>query len=111
MYNKTILRNLWLGVTSIAVVLALTIWFGYESERLRFIVLALNLAAFLLALPSSLIVIPVAFAANYYLDINALSTGGIYFNSFILLFVGAVQWFLITNQIAPFESRMQRLEI
>ncbi len=111
MYNKKILRNLWLGVTSIAVVLSLTVWFGYDSERVRYVVLALNLLAFVLALPASLIVIPVAYAANYYLDINPLSTGGIYFNSFILLFVGAVQWFLISNQVESFESRMARIEI
>ncbi len=108
MRNKVI-RLIWCAVTSAAVAMALVVWFGYESANLRYAVLALNAVAFALSLPSSLIVIPVAFAANYYLDINSLSLGGIYFNTFVLLFVGAVQWFLIANQIAPFESQMERI--
>lgn len=110
MRNKVI-RLVWCAAASAAVVMALVVWFGYESANLRYAVLALNAVAFALSLPSSLIVIPVAFAANYYLDINALSLGGIYFNTFILMFVGAVQWFLISPQVAPFETRMQKLGI
>lgn len=110
MRNKVI-RLIWCTVASAAVVMALVVWFGYESANVRYAVLALNAVAFALSLPSSVIVVPVAVAANYYLEIDPLSLGGIYFNTFVLLFVGAVQWFLISPQIAPFETRMQRLGI
>jgi hypothetical protein len=111
MNKKTVLRSLWLSTSLAALIMTLTIWFGYEAENMRYVILGLNVVAFALSVPSSLIVVPVAFAANYYLDINALSTDGIYLNTFFLLFVGGAQWFLITNVFQSFESRMQRLEI
>jgi hypothetical protein len=109
MNKMTILRNSWLALNAIAVALSLSIWFGYGSETLRYLCLALNAVVFLLSLPVSLIVLPVAYAANYYLEVNSLSTGGIYFNTFSLLFVGGVQWFLLTRQYEPYESQMQRI--
>lgn len=109
MNKKTVLRTVWLAFNAIAVVLSLTIWFEYGSETLARVCLGLNAAAFVLSLPVSLIVLPVAYAANYYLDVNALSTGGVHFNTFVLLFVGAVQWFLVIRQFETFESRMERI--
>ena len=104
-------KYIWIGINAIALVLALTVWFGYESETLRNVCLGLNAIAFALSLPAGLILIPVAFAVNYYLDINPLSTGGIYFNTFILLVVGGVQHTLIATLKKPVEATMQRIGI
>ncbi|HNQ15322.1 MAG TPA: hypothetical protein PKM58_07145 [Pyrinomonadaceae bacterium] len=104
-------KYLWIGVNTIALIIALTIWFGYESATLRYLCLGLNAISFVLALPATVTIIPVAFAANYYLDVNALSVGGIYFNTFLLLGLGGVQHFLIANLSKPVEATMQRIGI
>ncbi len=104
-------KYLWIGINLLAVAIALTIWFGYESETLRYVCLALNAISFVLSLPAAIVIVPVGFAVNHYLDVNAFSTGGIYFNTFVLLGLGGVQHFLIANLSKPVESTMQRIGI
>ena len=101
---KSNLKYLWLAFAVFALGLTIFSWFGFESENSQKIILALNALMFILSVPCSLFFVPVALAANYYLDINALSSGGIYLNTFILSALGFAQWFWIARFWYPKEN-------
>lgn len=108
---KNYLKYGWLTIALTALVLMLIEWFGYDSENLRYVILACNSLMFLLAVPCSLFFVPVAFATNYYLDINALSGGGIYLNTCFLFLLGFMQWFWIARFWRTTDAPFQRLEL
>lgn len=104
------MRNLWLAASAASVLLSILVRFGVGPESLASVVLVLNAAMFALALPCSAALVPAAFSAWYFLELNPLSAEGIYFNTFSLAFVGAVQWFLVASYWRPFEPQMLRID-
>lgn len=108
---KSNLKYLWLAFAILALVLTLVQWFGYESGSMQNTILALDGLMFILSVPCSLFFVPVAFASNYYLGINALSGGGIYLNTFFLFVLGFMQWFWIARFWYPTESPFQTFDL
>ena len=108
---KSNIKYIWLAVGLSALIAMIFLWFGFDSERLQYGVLALNAVMFLLSAPCSLFFIPVAAAAGFYLEINALSTGGIYLNTVFLFVLGFMQWFWIARFWSPSEPPFQRLDL
>ena len=92
---KTNLKYLWSAFAVAAFVLMIFVWFGYESENLRYTIFALNVLMFILSVPCSLFFVPIAAAANYYLEIETFSDAGIYLDTVFLTVLGALQWFWI----------------
>lgn len=108
---KSNLKYLWTAFAVIAFVLMLFVWFGYESENLRYTVFALNVLMFVLSVPCSLFFVPVAAAANYYLEIETFSTAGIYLNTVFLSVLGALQWFWIARFWSAKGFQFQKLDL
>lgn len=108
---KSNLKYLWLAFAVFALGLTIVSWFGFESDNLQNTILALDALMFILSVPCSLFFVPVALAANYYLDINALSVGGIYLNTFFLSVLGFMQWFWIARFWYPAESPFQKFDL
>jgi hypothetical protein len=102
---------LWLVCGVFSLVLMLFVLFGFESNILQNTILALNGLMFILSVPLSLFFVPVAAAANHYLEINALSTDGIYHNTVFLFVLGFMQWFWIARFWYPTESVYQKLDL
>ncbi|MCB1024481.1 MAG: hypothetical protein KDB79_08825, partial [Acidobacteria bacterium] len=73
MKNIIDLKKIWLAVAVISMILLAFRLFGYDSEDLQTSLLVLNVAAFLLSLPSSLFVAVVAVASNYYMAMDPTS--------------------------------------
>lgn len=108
---KSNVKYIWLAVAVFSLGAVIFLWFGYESESLEYAVLGLNVLMFILSLPLGLFFVPVAAASNYYLEINALSTGGIYLNTFFLSVLGFMQWFWIARFWSRTESPFQKLDL
>ena len=108
---KSNLKYIWLAVGGLAVVLMIFFWFGFESENLKKTILALDGLMFILSVPLSLFFVPVAAAANHYLEINALSTDGIYLNTVFLFVLGFMQWFWIARFWSPSKPPFQKLDL
>jgi len=107
---KSNVKRIWLAIGVLAMILMIFVWFGYDSENLQNTILVLNGLMLILSLPCSLFVIPVVVLANHYLEINPVSTGGIYLNTIFLFVVGFMQWFWIVRIWSPTESQFQRLD-
>ncbi len=103
------LKNIWLAVGVISLILLAFHWFGFDSQQLEISILALNVLALILSLPCSLFVIPVLLAANRYLEMSPFSSEGLYLNTIFLFVVGAMQWFWIARFWYPTESPLQML--
>lgn len=108
---KSNLKYIWLAIAVFSLIAVIFLWFGYESERLEKAVLGVNGLMFVLSMPLSLFFVPVAAAAHYYLEINPLSTGGIYLNTFFLFVLGFMQWFWIARFWSRTDSPFQRLDL
>ena len=55
--------------------------------------------------------VPVAAAANYYLEIETFSSAGIYLDTVFLFVLGFMQWFWIARFWYPTESVYQKLDL
>jgi len=111
MNYKSNLKRIWLVVACLSLVLSAFMWFGYESENLKYAILALNVLMFLLSLPCSIFAVPVVAASAYYLEIHPVSSEGIYLSTIFLSVLGAVQWFWIVRFWSPTEPIMQKLDL
>lgn len=105
------IKKIWLAVAIVSMILLAFRFFGYDSEDLETSLLALNIAAFLLALPSSLFVAVVAVAANYYMVMSPVSDSAIYLNTIFLFIIGFVQWFWIARFWSGSDHRLQGIEL
>lgn len=108
---KSNLKYLWSAFAVCAFVLMLFVWFGYESENLHYIIFALNLLMFILSVPCSLFFVPIAAAANYYLEIETFSNAGIYLDTVFLTVLGALQWFWIARFWSAKGFQFQKLDL
>ena len=108
---KSNLKYIWLAIGVLSVGLTLLMWFGFESPHLQNTILALNALMFILSVPCSLFFVPVAAAANYYLEIGTFSSAGIYLNTVFLFVLGLMQWFWLARFWYPTESVYQKLDL
>ena len=97
MIKKYRLKEIWLAVAVISMILLGFHWFGYDSRNLEVSILALNVVGFALALPCSLFVVPVAVASSIYLGIQPAATEGVYLNTIFIFVIGMMQWFFISR--------------
>lgn len=105
------LKYIWLAVSVLALILTGFIWFGFDSQILQNTILALDALMFILSLPCSLFFVPVAMAAKYFLEIDALAGSGIYLNTVFLFVIGLLQWFWIVRFWYPTESVFQQINL
>jgi len=108
---KNKIKQIWLAVGVISMILLVFHWFGFNSNNLENTILVLNALALILSLPCSLFVIPVLITSNHYLELSPTSSEGIYLNTFVLFAVGFLQWFLIIRFWSPSEPVMQMLDL
>ncbi len=111
MNTKFNLKYFWLTIGVLAMILMLFMWLGFESQTLKNSVFALDVLMFILSLPCSLFFVPVAAAADYYLEIGTFSDSGIYLNTIFLFVIGLLQWFWIANFWYPAQSVFQKLDL
>jgi hypothetical protein len=104
------LKQIWLVVGVISMVLLGFHWFGYESRGMQSTILALNALMFLLSIPCSVFVIPVVVSAYYFMAINPMGASGIYLNTIFLFVIGIMQWFWIAKFWSPAEPQFQTLK-
>ncbi len=108
---KSNLKYIWLAIGVFAMSLMIFLWFGYDSQNLQNTILVLNGLMLILSLPCSLFAIPVVVLANYYLEINPVSTEGIYLNTFFLFILGFMQWFWVIRVWSPIDPQLQMLDL
>lgn len=108
---KSNLKYLWSAFAGVALISTLFVWFGYESENLRYTIFALNILMFILSVPCSLFFVPIAAAANYYLEIEIFSNAGIYLSTVFLSVLGALQWFWLARFWSASGFQFQKLEL
>ncbi|CAN5848672.1 hypothetical protein BH20ACI4_BH20ACI4_23250 [soil metagenome] len=108
---KSNIKYLWLACGIFSLVLTGFLWFGFESDNLQNTILALDGLMFVLSVPCSLFFVPVAAAANYYLEIDTFSSAGIYLNTVFLFVLGLMQWFWLARFWYPTESVYQKLDL
>jgi hypothetical protein len=108
---KSNLKYIWLAIGVFAMSLMIFLWFGYDSQNLQNTILVLNGLMLILSLPCSLFAIPVVVLANYYLEINPVSTEGIYLNTSFLFILGFMQWFWVIRVWSPIEPQLQMLDL
>lgn len=111
MNYKSNLKRIWSVVACLSLILLALMWFGYESQNLKYAILVLNSLMFLISLPCSIFAVPVVAAAAYYLEMHPTSSEGIYLSTIFLSVLGAVQWFWIMRFWSPTEPIMQRLDL
>lgn len=111
MNYKSKLKILWSAAAFVSLVLTAVLWFGYESQNLKYAILGLNALMFLLSLPCSIFAVPVVAASAYYLEMRPTSAEGIYLGTVFLAVLGAVQWFWIARFWSPSEPVMQKLDL
>lgn len=104
-------RPIFAGLAALSLALLGAMWFGAESAALRDALLVLNIATALVALPASLMMVPVGIAAAHYLDMAPTSDAGIYLQTILLALLGAVQWFWLARFWSPSEAPFQRLDL
>lgn len=111
MNYKSNLKRIWSVAACLSLVLSAFMWFGYESQNLKYVILALNVLMFLFSLPCSLFAVPVVAASAYYLEMHPVSSEGIYLSTIFLSVLGVVQWFWIVRFWSPSEPIMQKLDL
>ena len=105
------IKQIWLVVSGISVILLTLHWFGFAPENLQYTIIGLNFLALILSAPCSLFAIPVFIAANHFLEMSPFSGEGIYLNTFLIFALGALQWFLVISYWLPSEPILQKLEL
>ena len=108
---KSKLKYMWLAVGVFAMSLMGFLWFGYDWQNLQNTILVLNGLMLILSLPCSLFAIPIVALANHYLEINPVSTEGIYLNTLFLFILGLMQWFWVIRVWSPTEPQLQMLDL
>lgn len=111
MNYKSNLKRIWSVAACLSLILLALMWFGYESQNLKYAILVLNSLMFLLSLPCSIFAVPVVAPAAYYLEMHPTSSEGIYLGTIFLSVLGAVQWFWIMRFWSPTEPIMQSLSL
>lgn len=111
MNYKSNLKRIWSVVAVLSLFLLALMWFGYESQNLKYAILTLNALMFLLSLPCSIFAVPVIIASAHFLEMSPLASEGIYLSSILLLMLGFLQWFWIANFWSPSEPVMQKLNL
>lgn len=86
-------------------------WFGYNSRNLEISILTLNAIGFILSLPCSLFVIPVAVASSIYLGIQPLAMEGVYLNTIFIFVIGLMQWFFVSKYWSSEGIPFQKLNL
>ncbi len=104
-------KRIWTVVAGISLILLGFHWFGIDYQQLEISILALNVLAFILALPCSIFVLPVLVASNHYLELSPISSDGLYLNTIFLAVIGAMQWFWIAKLWSPSEPSVQMLDL
>ncbi len=104
-------RPIFAGLAFLSLALLGAMWFGAEAPALRYALLGLNVAMALAALPASLMMVPVSFAAAHYLEMTPTSDAGIYLQTILLALLGIVQWFWLARFWSPSEGPFQRLDL
>ena len=105
------LKNVWLAVGVVSMILLAFRWFGFDSEGLRNSLLVLNMIAFALSLPSSLFVAIFAIASNYYMSMSPTSSSAIYLYTIFLFVIGLTQWFWVARFWSGASHQLQGLEL
>lgn len=105
------IKQLWLVVSGISIILLAFHWFGFAPESLKNAIIGINIIALILSAPCSLFFIPVAIAANHFLDLNPFSGEGIYLNTFFLAALGSLQWFLVAEFWSPSKPLVQKIDL
>ncbi len=108
---KNNLKNIWMAVTFLSTILLGFHWFGYAPESLQYTIIGINILALILSAPCSLFAIPVFIAANHFLGMSPFSGEGIYLNTFLLLTLGGLQWFLLAEFWSPSKPLFQKIEL
>ena len=108
---KSNLKYIWLAIGVFAMSLMIFLWFGYDSQNLQNTILVLNGLMLILSLPCSLFAVPVIVLANHYLEMNPVSTEGIYLNTVFLFILGFMQWFWVIRVWSPTEPQLQMLDL
>lgn len=107
---KSNLKNIWLAVGVLSMILLAFHWFGFYPEILKNTILVLNALMFILSVPCSLFVVPVVIAANHFMAMSPTSGDGIYLNTIFLFVVGLMQWFWIARFWSSTEPQFQSLK-
>lgn len=108
---KSNLKYIWLSIGVLAVGSMIFYWFGFESNALKNSILALNALMFVLSVPCSLFFVPVAAAADYYLEIEIFSAASVYLNTVFLFVLGFMQWFWLARFWYPAETAFQKFDL
>ena len=108
---KSNLKYIWMMFGAVSLILLAFDWFGYDSQILQYVILVLNALMFILSVPCSLFFIPVAAAANHYLEIPLTFGDGIYLNTIFLFTLGFMQWFWIARFWYPTEVPFQKFDL
>jgi hypothetical protein len=108
---KSNLKYCWLIIGVFAMSLTILLWFGYDSQNLQNTILVLNGLMLILSLPCSLFAVPILALGNHYLEINPISTEGIYLSTFFLFILGFMQWFWVIRVWSPPEPQLQMLDL
>jgi len=109
MIKKYKLKQIWLAVAVISLILLGFHWFGYDSRNLEISILVLNAIGFVLSLPCSFFVVPVITASFIYLGIFPASSDGVYLNTIFIFVVGMMQWFFVSKYWTAEGNPMQTL--
>ncbi len=111
MINRHTLKNIWLVLGIVSIILLAFHWFGYDSKGLQNTLIVLDGLLFILSLPCSLFVVPVVIASNYYMAMSPISGSGLYLNTILLFVIGLTQWFWIVRFWTGTGYQLQRLEV
>ncbi|MBS1796160.1 MAG: hypothetical protein JSS81_20070 [Acidobacteria bacterium] len=109
---KQILPRIWSVVALLSIfLLAYFYWSGGESPGLLKTMLVLDALLFVLALPTGVFGAAVVGAAWYVLELDPVSSDGVYLNTIVLALLGTVQWFWLRRFWYPAETPFQKLAL
>ncbi len=111
MNNKSNLKYIWLAFGIFSMISIILMWFGDDSQNLRYAIYVSNALMLVLSVPCSLFAIPVVVLANYYLGINPLSAEGVYLSTIFLFVLGMMQWFWVARLWSPDKYVFQKINL
>lgn len=111
MIKKYKIKQIWLAVGVISMILLGFHWFGYDSRNMEISILVLNAVGFALALPCSIFIVPVAVASSIYLGIQPTAMEGVYLNTIFIFVIGMMQWFFISRFWSSDGIPFQKLDL
>ena len=95
--KKSLIILGWSFLMGTAILIASLRYFNGDSADLMTMGMAVNLAMFIVSMPSSIILIPVVAASSYYMNLGPTTAGGIYLLAVLLSAVGSTQWYWIAR--------------